>query len=134
MRQMSEYKLECQPIWLALSVTTVVEIIYLPTALSLAMRLRLSETEQPASLAVVDEVGVVGAVLIMVLAVVMVEAICAVISVESLPPPSLMRLYARLKAKFIVPARNAVGIGVTMPTLLVNTLLMWQKPMFALQP
>ena len=62
------------------------ETIYLPTALSLTMRLRLSETEQPASLAVVDEVGMVGAVLIMVLAVAMAEAIHAVISMESLPP------------------------------------------------
>ena len=130
----SGFKLVCQPTWLALSVTTVVEIIYLPTALSLAMRLRLSETEQPASLAVVDEVGVAGAVLIMVLAVAMAEAIHAVISVESLALPSLMRLYARLKAKFIVPARNAVGIRGVMPTLLVDTLFMKQTLTFAPQP
>ena len=82
----------------------------------------------------VDEVGVVRAVLIMVLAVAMAEAIHAVISVESLVRPSQMRLYERLKAKFIVPARNAVGIMGMMPTLLVDTLLMKQTLTFALPP
>ena len=132
--QTSGSKLECQPTWLALYVTTVVETIYLPTALSLAMRLRLSEIEQPAPLAMVDEVGVVEAVLIVVLVVAMAEAIHVVISIESLAPQSLTRSFAKLKAKSIVPARNVVGIGVTMPTRLVDTLLMWQTLTFALQP
>ena len=49
-------------------------------------------------------------------------------------PPKPTKMYEKLKAKSIVPARNAVGIGVTMPTLLVDTLLMWQTLMVALQP
>ena len=59
----------------AVSVKTVVEIIYLPSTLSLTMRPILSEIEQPALLKMVVEVGAVEAVLMLVVAAAMPETI-----------------------------------------------------------